>query len=189
MIKENPIKILMFVFILSSVYTAFAQECKKNQLGEKIQVEAEQTFDVNDYKDWQKINLSKISFYLPSDFKENKERKPYHPRQAFLYENEDFTLGIDLSNSAYYPGDSDKELPSYCERYVWIDEAFGYIWHFKPNKNFAIYNSGVYFQFERSTNYAVGFNLLSKTKQTKDIAEKIFKSVKFNYRPPKDKSI
>ncbi len=133
-----------------------------------------------------KIDLPKISFYAPVELKESKGGKSLRPGTVFQYVSEDFRLGLELSNSAYRPNIFDKELPSYCERYTWIDDAFTYIWHAKPDKDYKKYESGVYFQFSESKNYAVGLYLLSKTKETKEIAEKIFKSVKFKYKPKKE---
>ena len=185
---NRSIKVLIILILTISFPVVSAQECRKYKPGDRVEVKEGESFDIKDYEGWQKIDLPKISFYVPVELKESKEGKSRHPGTFFEYVSEDFRLGLELSNSAYTPNIFDKESPSYCERYTWIDDAFAYIWHAEPNKNYKEYESGVYFQFRESNKYAVGLYLISKTKDTKGIAEKLFKSVKFKYRPEVEKS-
>jgi hypothetical protein len=176
---NNIIKVLVFLSFLIQSSTLFAQECKKYKSGDEFEAEANKPLDIKAYEKWQKIELPQISFYVPDDFKRTNDGRSRHANTSFTYANKDFVLGVDLSNSAYVPNIFDKELPSYCERYSWVDNAFAYIWHSKPEKDYKKYESGVYFQFRERKDFGAGLYLISKTEETKEIGEKIFRSVSF----------
>ena len=185
------INILLILFVGGSSFDIFAQECKRFEPKAETEVQDLKSIDAKSYEGWKKFEIpNKISFYAPSALEkvEIKGGGSHPPSAGIYFESEDFQLGGDFTTSAYAPNIADKMLPTYCQWFSWIDGAFAFFWHFKPNTNRKKYESGIYFQFTEDKNYRLSIYLQSKEKDTKEIAEKIFKSVTFLNKPVKNRN-
>jgi len=171
------INLIIFLVIGTSLSIAQENEIKSEQ---RVSIETIKEIRSKEYKDWQKINLSNLSFYAP---KELIPKKPNcYDSNCYTFESKDLFLSIDISSAVGYPI-SAKKLPGFSEKIIKVDKAFGAIWYFKENEEtdpIYKYKSGVLFRFADNSDYKIGISIFSKNEDIKEIAEKMFKSVKFN---------
>jgi hypothetical protein len=175
MIMKNPIK-PVFVLLLSvvSVSIVNAQTTR----------EATQPSDLRQYEGWQKIDLGIFSFYAPKELR-GGERRGIDSR-AWKYESDNLILEIDAGLYSGYPT-LEREKPSYREKFLRINGASAWIWFYEEEKSNFKYIGGVHFSF-KGLNEAITMSLSSKDSDGQKISEKIFMSVRFNFRLEEEKT-
>jgi hypothetical protein len=159
------------LLIFFSLSTNFGQTGEKNSI-EKAKIRK------SDYKDWQKVELSNLSFYIPKELK--KQETKCIDGGCYLFKSEELKLSIDVNSAAGFPT-YEKKNPTYSEKFFQIDDAKAWIWSVENDRY--KYESGVLFEFEKIKNYRIGMYLFSESQNIKDLAKKIFKSVKFKNKP------
>ncbi len=135
-----------------------------------------------EYKDWKKVKLPKLTFYIPKDLIESEIS--CIDRSCYEFGNDDLILGIDVSSAAFHPS-YEKEFANYCEKFIRIDKAEAWIWYYdveQTDREYK-YRSGALFTFNNIKNYKIGMTFSSKSKNIAEIGEKIFRSVKFRNKP------
>lgn len=186
------VRIICLLYLSGSAFSASAQECKKFVPDSKIEVQEFKSVNEKNYEGWKKIEIpNRVSFYVPNKFVkvEKKDIRGNHPATAFLeFKSDSYKLGGDFTTYAYFPDFTKKKLSNYCEWYSWIDGAFAYFWNFEDANPRYKYESGIYFQFKEDSNYRMSIYLQSLDKNTKEIAEKIFKSITFLNKPVEQKT-
>jgi hypothetical protein len=168
------------ILTLPIIFALFLIPCLAQQTkNQSIVVEELKPFDVKDYEGWQKVELNALTFYIPSILK-RKEVKCYDGG-CYHFESDDLLFRIDLDPAAGRPT-FERTYPSYSDKITQIDGKYAWIWFFQDEGDYK-YLSGVNFWDERSRKYGAGIYLSSKTTDTKQMAEKIFRSIKFNPKP------
>lgn len=169
----------MFFTVLLSVFLMFvAQVAAFAQDSDKTDCSLPKTTNnpPDDYKDWQKVELSSFKFYIPNNLK-SKSVKCYEGN-CYHFESEDLKLTVDVNTDAWRPT-FERSYASYLSKFVQIGGRSAWIWHFEDEGIYK-YISGVNFKFKEDKNYGMGIYLSSKTKNVSEVAEKIFNSVTFN---------
>jgi len=174
----TKLTISLFIITISFIGVFAQKPQQKTKSSEEIEVA--KPINPDEYKDWQKIETKCFSIYAP---KELKQKKVKCIDSAFCddFVSENLVLGVDINVDAGY-ATFEKEYPSYSEKYIWIDGAFAWIWSYEDKGEYK-YNSGVIYRFREDSNYRIGVYLYSKDTNIKEMAEKIFRSIKFNYKP------
>lgn len=161
------------LLIFLSLSTNFGQTGQKTSI-EKVKIRK------SDYKDWRKVELNNLSFYIPKELK--KQEAKCIDGGCYLFKSEELKLSIDVNSAAGFPT-YEKKKPAYSEKFFQIDNAKACIWSVENDRY--KYESGVLFEFEKTRNYRIGMYLFSNSQDVKNLAEKIFKSVKFKNKPKK----
>jgi hypothetical protein len=178
----TKITISLLIIIISFIGISAQQTQQKAKISEEIEVA--KPINPDEYKDWQKIETKYFSLYMPKELKQ-KEGKCIDSAFCDKFISENLFLGVDINVDANY-ATFERSYPSYSERYFWIDGAFAWIWSYEnegENKGTYKYSSGAIYRFKENSNYRIGMHLHSKNTITKEIGEKIFRSIKFNYKP------
>lgn len=130
-------------------------------------------------ENWKKFDLPLFSFFAPSDF----VSEPFKGKDSAIwkYKNQDLELTIDLGLYSAKPVE-DKNEDNYVEKSAVIDKKKATIVSFKfsnsESKEFN-YITAVYFPKIDSGETKLSLIAHSKTPEKQEIAEKIFRSIKF----------
>ena len=130
-------------------------------------------------ENWKKFDLPLFSFFAPSDF----VSEPFKGKDSAIwkYKNQDLELTIDLGLYSAKPTE-DKDEDNYVEKSVVVDKKKATIVSFKfsdsDSKEFK-YVTAVYFPRIGLDETKLSFIANSKTSEKQEIAEKIFRSIKF----------
>ncbi len=150
----------------------------ENKSKQKISVKNIEKNSTEDYKDWQKIKLKNLSFDAPADLKQKNVN--CYDSECYIFKSEEIYLSVDISPAVGYPT-TQKRYSSFSEKIVEINGGYGKIWNFEENEendpNYK-FKSGVVIQFKKYKGYKVGISIFSKRQEIKEIAEKVFMSIK-----------
>lgn len=180
--NSTKYKFFLFLIAIGFVGVVQAQIDRKNNIK---QVEEIKPFNINEYKQWQKINLGEISFYASKEIKIGKRQgidSPY-----WTYTSNDLTLSVYAGPYSPKPG-GEKRLPSYSDKIVYIDKVLAWVWFYEEEKEQLKYAASARFMFQEtkngitklSDNRAFTIVLFSRNPNINEVAEKIFASVRFN---------
>jgi hypothetical protein len=161
----------LFLIVISFV-SLLAQSPQTN----KVETQTIKSFNENKYKEWQKIKLKSLSFYTPKELKEKKVN--CYEGGCYTFESSILNLHIDINYDAFRPS-YERSYSDYKENIYSIDEGKVWSW-FYENKERSKYTAGALFYLSKPKEKRVGIYLDSNDKKVYEIAEKIFKSVKFD---------
>jgi hypothetical protein len=136
------------------------------------------TSDSNEYREWRKIDVGIFEFHAPKELKGGK-RQGIDSR-VWKYESADLVLDIDAGLYSGFPS-VERTGATYREMFLTVDGASAWMWFYEDPKNELRYVSGANFSF-KGLNESVTIELNSKDIKGQEIAEKMFKSVKFKFK-------
>ncbi len=129
------------------------------------------------FKDWQRIELKLFSFLIPKSFKQIETR--CYESGCYSFKDADISLNIDINYDAFRPN-VERNYTDYKENIYDIDNGKAWSWFYKRESK---YRTGVLFYLDKPKNKRVGIYLSAEDKNVFEIAEKVFRSVKFNSQP------
>jgi hypothetical protein len=160
--------ILTTLIFTLCVITISAQPAEKKQ--ELLQ------FNKTNYIGWQKIDVDAFSFYLPKEFKGGKRKAI--DTTTWKFDNENAELAVFIGAFAPRP-DNETNLASFRSDLLIIDSFSAWSFSYEDKNDFK-YVNGIGFWSNRIKGFVITIYLSSKDEKAKDLAEKIFTSIKFN---------
>jgi len=131
-------------------------------------------------KDEKQTDLTQIelrfgTISIPSNLKK-KDKKCYEGG-CWEFADDEMTLTVDWNDAAWRPT-FEKQNADYTEDYVLVDGVRTKMWSWPNGGNYR-FISGATFAIERGHKVGLGIYLSSKSQDTRELAKKIFSSVKF----------
>lgn len=172
------IKIIVSLFLLALTNSvANAQQDKKEPNKRNI-LKARSDFSQEAYKDWQKVALRQFSFYVPKNFR--LEEVKGIDTTEWHYKSDEINFIVIMG--AYAPSYSvkDKKTGSLKYKSFQIDNIDAEMWFYEVANKEYNYISAIHFQPPMLKVSSVTIYLESKALTGQQIAEKVFKSIRFN---------
>lgn len=157
-------RVLTLLLILTSAGAVFAQSAREDARA-------------GEYEGWQKIETGIFVFYAPKELKGGKRQGI--DSSVYRYKSDALVLEIDAGVYAGFPSPEGKTNERH--KFMTVDGATALLWFYEYEKGEWRYACGVHFTF-KGLNESITMNVASKSQGGQEIAEKIFKSVKFKFK-------
>jgi hypothetical protein len=128
------------------------------------------------YAGWQKVEFSPFSFYVPKELKRSKLMA--YDLGYYRYESDNLVLDIATGKNAFPPS-RERGFANYSHRSEVVNGAAAWIWHYDLEDGRFTHGAGARFVAGGPEKDALTITLLSKVGDLKEVAEKVFMSVRF----------
>jgi hypothetical protein len=171
----QSVSVLLIVVFLSLALKA--QQPAQKEKGDNS-IEIAEPFDISKYNDFQEVFFDEFSIFVPKSYKIEKKWSIDGGGQGYKDNENDFN--VSLSPFAPVPATTEKELPSYKERKIFINQIYAWMWSYQKKNGDYKYVTGINFKLRKRKGIRATISLHSKDPQNRELAEKIFLSIRFN---------